>query len=292
MNVNTGLPKSFWSESEGVVYFTLPSGGDATLTGINIYTPKTVVGLVTDICDYFSARGNLEVTGVDIRYGNVQTSGFRTSLKNDVHVMGAAVNCFDNGNWTKDVWCEASGAGSNGSSTTSDGFNTHAWSTYIHEHVWTHDNVDDGESSHENCNVFGISSLSEWNGGSGFTPAIGCQGYYLDCMTRSNALRTRLPTGKLGGFEANGNPSNTTSAARRTLVKAVKCTSENDYNGYSSQGYTGDPNQPYLIAENCVARNSMFYGFNCAQAVNCSYSGTGTPYNSARCSLTKDTPLS
>lgn len=292
MDVNTGLPKSHWEASEGIIYFTLPDGGDATVAGVNIYAPRTVTGIVSDVCDYFSARGSLEITGIDIRYGDVQTSGFRVSQNTDVRVLGAPVNCFDNGNWHKDSKCEASGAGSNGSSTTSDGFNTHAWSVYFHEYIYTHDNVDDGESAHENCHVHGLNPISEYNGGSGLTPAYGCQATYIDPLTRKNALGNRLPTGKLGGIEANANPLNGATYARRTFIQVYGGKSYGDRNGYTSQGYNGDDNQPYLIAYDSFAQDSMFYGFNCAQAVNCKYLGSGTPYNSARCNLVTGIPLS
>lgn len=292
MDINTGLPKSHWEASEGIIYFTLPNGGDATASGINIYAPRTLTGIVKDVCDYFSARGSLEITGIDIRYGDVQTSGFRVSHNTDVRVLGAPVNCFDNGNWHKDSKCEASGAGSNGSSTTSDGFNTHAWSVYFHEYIYTHDNVDDGESAHENCHVHGLNPISEYNGGSGLTPAYGCQATYVNPETRKNALGNRLPTGKLGGIEANANPLDGATYARRTFIQVYSGRSYGDKNGYSSQAYTGNDNQPYLIAYDCFARNSVFYGFNCSEAVNCKYLGTGTPYNAARCNIVNGSPLS
>lgn len=291
MDVNTGLPKSHWEASEGIIYFTLPGGGDATAAGVNIYAPRMVTGIVSDVCDYFSARGSIEITGIDIRYGNVQTSGFRVSRNTDVRVLGGAVNCFDNGNWHEDIKCEASGAGSNGSSTTSDGFNTHAWSVYRHEYIYTHDNVDDGESSHENCLVHGINPIAEYNGGSGLTPAYGCQAIYINPETRKNALGTRLPTGKLGGIEANANPLAGATYARRTFIQVYNGRSYGDRNGYTSQAYSGADNQPYLIAYDSFAQDSMFFGFNCAQAVNCKYLGSGTPYNSARCNLVTGAPL-
>lgn len=129
-------PRCVWVESEGVVYFTFPDGGDPLTSGLDVYAAPTVQGIFRGSETQFSAKGHAIVTGLHLRYARLGTWGFRQSVISDITVLGAAENCFDIGNWTTAYNCKAAGSGSRNFVGTYDGFNMHNFSVFTHYTCW------------------------------------------------------------------------------------------------------------------------------------------------------------
>lgn len=272
-------PRCFYDSATNEILFAIGSGGDAT--SANIYVPVTG-GKET----LFSNRSTsistpsaqtIEICGIDLKYGSLNTRGasVKTILR-DCGVLGAAANCFDLSNFVEMYACEASGAGStfipNG-----DGFNAHNDCVLDHRNCYTHDNYDDGISSHENCLETGIGMTSEYNGGGGFVPAYGAQAEYYSCLSRkNNGVTSRFNTGKNAGFECHAaNTGSGDDTSTLTSMTVSDCTSIKDKNGFLDLWYLNGTNS-YAKAYNCTSINPVEYGFACSEIQDCSHSGTGT----------------
>ncbi|WP_373367034.1 hypothetical protein [Klebsiella michiganensis] len=277
-------PKCAWVESEGVVYFTMPNGGDPTLSGVAIYAAPTVQSIFTGSETQFTGKGAISITGIRVRYASIAVTGFRETLLNDVGVLGAAENCFDIGNWTVAYNCKAAGSGSRSFVGTYDGYNAHNFSVFTHFGCWATDCLDDGWSSHENCTEAGYAPVSWFNLGSGLTPAYGAEAMYVQPYTRSNALQTRKVNAKAGGIEAHQSPISSDPGVA-TVVTVYDGISVGDNNGYVSGDTLNTPAAANLIAYNCKAIDPVQFGFRCTKIVDCRHSGTGT----ANSSTTKQT---
>lgn len=278
MDADSALPRCHWESSEGVMYFTMPSFADPIATSAKIYAPvSSTQGLFRNVPSVWSAAGKIKLVGIDIRYGGSNTRGFKWSELNDVRVLGAPVNCFDIANWTSAINCEAAGAGSNGSSTTSDGFNGHDFARFTHADCYSHDNIDDGWSFHENCFETGRGAFSEYNGGGGFTPALGCQAKYYSCVSRKNARQERIFNDKTGGFLSWLAPAPGIDNGVVTSLEAYNCISIEDKSGFVSGDSSTIPIPGVILkAYDCLAVNPMVYGYRCTQTFDCRHAGTGT----------------
>ncbi|EPC3513078.1 hypothetical protein ACRZER_003964 [Raoultella ornithinolytica] len=268
-------PKCAWVESEGVVYFTMPDGGDPTLSGVAIYAAPTVQSIFTGSENQFSAKGDISITGIRVRYASIPSTGFRKMTLNDVWVLGSAENCFDIGNWTTAYNCKAAGSGSRSFVGTWDGYNMHNFSVFTHFGCWATDCLDDGWSSHENCTEAGYAPVSWFNLGSGLTPAYGAEAMYVQPYTRSNALQTRKINAKAGGIEAHQSPISSDPGVA-TVVTVYDGISVGDNNGYVSGDTFSTPAAANLIAYNCKSIDPVQYGFRCTKIVDCSHGGTGS----------------
>ncbi|HHR1258820.1 TPA: hypothetical protein ACS3BS_001050 [Klebsiella michiganensis] len=268
-------PRCAWVESEGVVYFTMPNGGDPTLSGVAIYAAPTVQSIFTGSETQFTGKGAISITGIRVRYASIAVTGFRETLLNDVGVLGAAENCFDIGNWTVAYNCKAAGSGSRSFVGTYDGYNAHNFSVFTHFGCWATDCLDDGWSSHENCTEAGYAPVSWFNLGSGLTPAYGAEAMYVQPYTRSNALQTRKVNAKAGGIEAHQSPISSDPGVA-TVVTVYDGISVGDNNGYVSGDTLNTPAAANLIAYNCKAIDPVQFGFRCTKIVDCRHSGTGT----------------
>ncbi|MDM4167432.1 hypothetical protein QTO71_19570 [Klebsiella michiganensis] len=266
--------KCVWIEAEGIIYFTLPGGGDPILSGRTIYAATTVQGIFTGSETQFNGRGAVSITGIHLRYARMGTWAFRETALNDVWVLGAAENCFDIGNWTIATNCKAGGAGSRNFLGTYDGFNQHNFSVFTHFGCWATDCLDDGWSSHENCTEMGFAPVATFNLGSGLTPAYGAEAFYVNPFTRGNALQQRKVNSKSAGIESHQSPISTDPGVA-TMVVVHNGISEGDYNGYVSGDTFSSPAAACLVAYNCKAINPENYGFRCTKIVDCSHGGSG-----------------
>ncbi|MBZ7513629.1 hypothetical protein FMK94_04995 [Klebsiella grimontii] len=267
-------PKCTWVESEGVVYFTLPNGGDATAFSASIYAAPAVQGVFTGSENQFNGKGSVSVCGIHLRYARMGTWGFRQTILDDVTVLGAAENCFDIGNWTIAYNCKAAGAGSRNFLGTYDGYNMHNFSVFTHYSCWSTDCLDDGWSSHENCTEFGYAPMATFNLGSGLTPAYGAEALYINPLTRGNALQTRKLNSKSAGIESHQGPIPADPGVA-TVVMVKGGLSVDDYNGYISGDTGGAPNASNLVAIDCKAINPVQYGYRCTKIIDCAHGGTG-----------------
>lgn len=267
-------PKCAWVESEGVVYFTLPNGGDATASSVSIYAAPTVQGVFTGSETQFNGKGSVSICGIHLRYARMGTWGFRQTVLDDVTVLGAAENCFDIGNWTTAYNCKAAGAGSRNFLGTYDGYNMHNFAVFMHYGCWATDCLDDGWSSHENCTEFGYAPIATFNLGSGLTPAYGAEAFYVNPYTRGNALQTRKTNSKMAGIESHQSPISTDPGVS-TVVTVLNGYSDGDYYGYLSGDTYSSPAAAVMTVIDSQAYNSVQYGFRCTRIVNCGYGGTG-----------------
>jgi len=249
-------PRCFYDLATSEILFSIGSGGDATTA--TIYVPVTggreTLFLNRSLSIYTPPATSIEILGIDLRYGSINTRG--ASLKtilNDCGVLGTATNAFDLCNSVSLINCEASGAGS-GITSNGDGFNIHNDCHIEHRYIYTHDNYDDGISSHENCFEMGVGAVSEYNGGGGFTPAYGAQAEYYSCLSRkNNGVTSRFNTGKNAGFEchaANAGSGDDTSTL--TSMTVSDCTSIRDKNGFLDLWYLNGTNS-YAKAYNCTS---------------------------------------
>lgn len=271
-------PKCAWVESEGMVYFTMPGGGDPT--NAEIYAAPTVQGIFTGSESQFTARGSVSISGLRVRYARIGTWGFRETVMDDVWVLGPAENCFDLGNWTIAYNCKAAGAGSRNFVGTYDGYNMHTFSIFTHFGCWATDCLDDGWSSHENCSELGFAPVATFNLGSGLTPAVGAEAYYVNSYTRGNALQTRKANSKVAGIESREGPISTDPGIS-TVVVVYNGISVGDYYGFFSGDTYGTPAPATLTAYNCKAIDPVNFGFRCTKIVDCSHGGTGQAKHSA-----------
>ncbi|HBY1787489.1 TPA: hypothetical protein ACUIRW_001326 [Klebsiella pneumoniae] len=280
-------PRCVWVESEGVVYFTFPDGGDPLTSGLDVYAAPTLQGIFRGSETQFSAKGRAIVTGLHLRYARLGTWGFRQSVISDITVLGAAENCFDIGNWTTAYNCKAAGSGSRNFVGTYDGFNMHNFSVFTHYTCWATDCLDDGWSSHENCTETGYSPVATLNLGSGLTPAYGAEATYYDPYTRGNALQVRKKNSKTAGIESHQSPI-VSDPGVSTVVWVYNGISVGDYSGYVSGDTFNTPAKATLVAVNCKAIDPVYYGFRCTHIIDCGHSGTGTPrHDRTRVSATK-----
>ncbi|MEK8586003.1 hypothetical protein P2R29_01055 [Escherichia coli] len=277
-------PRCVWVESEGVVYFTFPDGGDPLTSGLDVYAAPTLQGIFRGSETQFSAKGRAIVTGLHLRYARLGTWGFRQSVISDITVLGAAENCFDIGNWTTAYNCKAAGSGSRNFVGTYDGFNMHNFSVFTHYSCWATDCLDDGWSSHENCTEAGYSPVATLNLGSGLTPAYGAEATYYDPYTRGNALQVRKKNSKTAGIESHQSPI-VSDPGVSTVVWVYNGISVGDYNGYVSGDTFNTPAKATLVAVNCKAIDPINYGFRCTRIIDCGHGGSGTPKSSSTKSI-------
>lgn len=272
-------PRCFYDSATNEILFAIGSGGDAT--SANIYVPVTggnhTLFSNRSLSISTPSSATVEVCGIDIKYGSLNTRGasIKTILR-DCGVLGAAANCYDLSNFVEMYACEAAGAGST-FIANGDGFNIHNDCVIEHRNCYTHDNYDDGISSHENCLETGFGMTSEYNGGGGFTPAYGAQAEYYGCLSRkNNGVTSRFNTGKNAGFEchaANSGGGDDTSTL--TSMTVSDCTSIGDKNGFLDLWYLNGTNS-HAKAYNCTSIDPVEYGFACSEIQDCSHSGTGT----------------
>ena len=272
-------PRCFYDSTTNEILFAIGSGGDAT--NANIYVPVTggyqTLFMNRSASIATPSAQTIEICGIDLKYGSLNTRGasVKTILR-DCGVLGAAANCYDLANFVELYGCEAAGAGStfipNG-----DGFNIHNDCVIEHRNCYTHDNYDDGISSHENCLETGFGMTSEYNGGGGLTPAYGAQFEYDNCISRkNNGVTSRFNTGKTGGFECHAaNTGGGDDTSTQTSGTARNCTSIGDKNGFVDLWYVNGTNSR-MTAYNCTSIDPVEYGFACSEIQDCSHSGTGT----------------
>lgn len=191
-------PRFWFSTSEGVVYFSIPGGCDATAStffaSINSVPTKNRPAYFAT----YSGGGRLALVDIDGRYVNFNFLGSQLSAFG-CYVHGAPLNCWDVTGKAFTIGCEASGAGS-GVTESGDGFNNHYEGDWEHRFCWSPDNREDGWSSHENIRE-AVSALLLKQLGVQTHSAYSCNALYINPLTVENALQSvRLRTGKLGGI--------------------------------------------------------------------------------------------
>lgn len=243
-------------------------------------------------------KTNIKLKGIHFRYiiNGLASIGFARFECFGVSVLGtSSAGAFrvDTGlNILTD--CEAgfcNGDGFNGHFSSYSGYGTLTdnranYPTTIYRNCWTHDNYDDGESSHEHHNVIMENFLAEYNGDSGCRPSNDATYYVKDSVFRFNGWEVGYggSAGKGEGFSV----VNPVSGAARMGCRAIlfNCESYGNNTGYGT--ISSSTNVIELIK--CVARDNYtaeyFAGVGTMNLRNCLYSnadpakakviGTGT----------------
>ncbi|MEY0062257.1 hypothetical protein [Providencia hangzhouensis] len=266
-------PACWHDKSNNVIYYSLPSQYQSTMSVIA--STDDTRGLITGNLDIWQPQGRIAVTGIDLRYGLFNGKYFSESELYDMSILGAADNCYSLGNWVKTEQCRAAGAGSGGG-TFGDGFNVHNHAIWSYRDIYSHDNNDDGESTHQNCRTAGYGSVMEYNGGGGFTPANGAQEVLHNCLSRKNGLLRW----KQGGFMTTGGPQAGDNGVL-TSLEAYNCVSIGDKNGFYDSTAETTPTNQRLLAVNCRVFDAKETAFACSEIIDCSQSGSAQEKSSA-----------
>lgn len=218
-------------------------------------------------------KTNLHLKGLQFFYNTegLRLSGFNDCLLEMVVSLGtpaAGAICPNTGNNTL-IYCEAgfcNGDGFNGHFSSYTGYasladNRSNYPTTKYIACWAHDNFDDGESSHEQHNVFMDSCLSEFNGDSGCRPSNDATYYVKDTIFRHNGWEVVH-----GGTAAKGegfavvNPAlNPARLGCRAIL--FNCLSYGNNTGYGT--ISQDDNRIELI--NCQSRNNTMAEYYAGQ---------------------------
>lgn len=262
-------PRCYWEAD--VLYFTVDGGGDGTLADIHV--PTTTSGL-------FSASGNevwgeITIEGLEVRYGNVNLTSFSKAFVNELKVIGPYANCVDYRALNAGTLETAGGGSLSGS--LGDGLNGHDRCTCHIQDLYTHDNNDDGESTHEYGSMRMNGGLAEYNGGAGLCPAYGCDAEYKNVKSRKNQ---RLGAGrKPAGFAVVGGPTEGVD----TRATFINCISEGDLTGF----YADTASLCFGTVIECRAINPTTVGFKQVKVVDSTHFGTGLAYTSCTFACTK-----
>ncbi len=271
MDADLVQPMCHWENN--IMYFTLPGGASPITNNSQIYVSSTTHGLYGDSPGFWTGRGTVNLSAIDVYYGSLDVQGLHTSNWVDVRHYGGGNNGTDLSWYVHLDRCEIAGSGSNVGSGLGDGGNAHNFAVWRHTDSYFHDNHDDGESSHENTLIIGRGSIAESNGGGGFTPAQGCQAIYYNCIARDNAVDPRIVTTKEGGFQCLGTVNPNVDNGVGTTTECYNCISTGNLKNFSDGPGTAD----YLKAFNCISADAHDTGYDCAEVWNSTHSGTGTP---------------
>ncbi|HWL67136.1 MAG TPA: hypothetical protein VNS22_02000 [Geminicoccus sp.] len=264
----TTEPRCFYTS--GTLYFSIQGGGNPADASIYVSNGN---GLISGTPSFWTpVRGTLRMVGLEVRYGGINTRGITRTYLQDCTVLGAPLNGFDLAWWSDLQDCEAAGSGSF-NTDTGDGFNWHNFAVCRHRGLYTHDNHDDGMSSHENCYEMGESPIAEYNIGGGLVPAYGAHAVYTNPITRKNAVH-RLSGTKLGGIEAHAAPA-TGDDGVATTCEVYGGVSIGDRNGLVD-GKTKNGTECYLKAFDVTVIDPVEYAARCAMYGNIRHIGSGT----------------
>ncbi len=188
----------FYDSVNGKLYIHTSNSDDPVTNG---FSYENMAGSVNTVVRAENQKEvvNLEMENIQFMY---YSTGFNTNgLNRNVRRKCSAIAVAGAGAWQNssgyvETWFEEAAFCNN------DGENSHfsgAFSNYatmpdnrshypvvVHYFLWTHDNGDDGESSHENHMVILIGCLHEFNGDSGSRPSNDATYYAYNCIFRGN----------------------------------------------------------------------------------------------------------
>jgi hypothetical protein len=254
----SSTPLCFYNS--GVMYFSISGGGDATSSQIYFDNSQ---GIITQVASFSSS--SITFQDLDIRYGHIDSRAFRRTHLSNVSVFGARSNCWDYRGCASFENLETSCAGSFTTDGTGDGVNGHGSGNLVGVSLYSHDNMDDGESSHEWCSVRMSESYFEYNGGTAVAPALGCDAVYSNCVSYRNQ---QISGRKAAAFLAVGSPIDD---GEDTLVYFIGCRSIDDDVSFGDSG--GDV---VAVCENCESIDAVTTAYNVTKIKNCRFSGSAT----------------
>jgi hypothetical protein len=253
-----------WYKSSNTLYVKAVAGSD--IEEHPIYIPqKDAYGI------NIGSIPNVVIQNLQVLYSRINLA---SALNTKIIDCSARYSCGEGAfKWDKSrgvtfIRCEADSNTMPGA-TTGDGFNAHSYansgvagntdakakhSTATLIDCWSHDNRDDGYSTHERCETSIIGGLFEYNGKGGLTPATGAHDTYngVTCRKQSGAgiyytVETTDAEGGVGGD-----------------VHCVNCLCiDNGGSNYRvGSGSATHPNRMTLV--NCVSVRAGEYGYNSA----------------------------
>lgn len=253
-------PKCFYDGSTNEIYFSVADGGNAIGQDIFIPHDRNIGGVRKT-----PMGGWLNLVNLDIRYPNsLNIAGFGRAACFNVSVLGTRSNCFFWGRSAQFDYCEAAGAGSLGAGG-GDGWNAFDEAVGRMTSCYSHDNNDDGESAHGNCNITAEACGAEYNGRGGFVPASGAHAIYSNCWTRRN---NRRPGASRAGFFASGSPTPDDDGVNTTM-ECYSCTVYDEVVGFGR-------------TNTALAKASRSSAFDCETSYDvdvedCTHGGNGAP---------------
>jgi len=223
----------------------------------------------------------IKMTGIGVKYQRIDLTDIVAPVLTDcfcVNVRAASAFMWDGNCGAKLYRCEAARVFYTANS--GDGFNAHGektgdafakQSTCFLFDCWAHDNVDDGYSDHERCEITLYGGLYEYNGGGGVTPAVGSHCTAYNVLSRYNTEADFFYTGDPAGSEGGVGGQ----------IACYGCVSvgKGSGRGFRLNGATIEG-----LFVNCIAINRQ-YGFysesnggtQVGTLINCSTSGCTTP---------------
>lgn len=266
----SNAPKVFYDG--GYLYVTGPNGLDLSTRQVYVDAPNGLFNTAS-----IGSKSMVEIYNLDTRYGGINLKPFNVSRLGSVYSLGSRDNAIDYyGNFHAfDIECAGAAVwgGLNG-----DGLNGHTHGNAVVFSLYSHDNYDDGESTHENGSIRMYGSLLEQNGGTGVAPAYGCDAVYYDCESLNNQRRG---TFKLAGFQATGLPENGGPAedGYDTLAYFINCISRGDRTSFYD-GYDANSGRIRAVCINCISENATSTAFYVWKIKDCRI--IGSPSNIKR----------
>lgn len=254
----SSTPLCYWESN--VLYFSIASGGDATTS--DIYLDSVGSGLVTQATSFSAA--SITFQDLDIRYGGLDSRAFRRVHLSNVKIFGSKSNCWDYRGNASFEYLEVACGGSQLTDGTGDGVNGHGSGNLTGTYLYSHDNLDDGESSHEWCRTNILNAYFEYNGGAAVAVAYGCDGVYLNCESYRNQ---QVSGRKSAAFLAVGNPID---GGVDTIANFYNCRSIEDTKSFGKEG-----SETIAVCYSCDSKDSTT-GYDVSLMKNCTFSGGGT----------------
>lgn len=211
---NTVDREMYYKDTENnILYFSKVEGSDLSINPIIYPSASVLRGTNPSMINH---------NGIEYHFRALFTEGLSGQMTNCVFGYVNRDGAFM-WNYTEDMTlynCEACGC-------SNDGVNGHFSGSLIMYGLWAHDNTDDGESAHENCQSFHYGSLVEYNG-NGITPATGGSTFCQGTLVRFNRNR------------ANGNPwanneEGTGYSSQGGFLHVIGGISENNVRNYNIQ---------------------------------------------------------
>ena len=298
-----GTPASYFYDTDNAKLYLHTSDSDDPAT--NAYSYEVIArGFNTYVAPASQTQNvNIEIIKARFMYGTAFIArGFAEMRRR----FCTSLACTNAGAWMNDsgyieTFYEESGFCNN------DGENSHfsAYSGYPdlennramsptvkHDCLWTHDNGDDGESSHELHNVIITNSLLEFNGDSGSRPSNDATYYVTNSIFRNNGWEVTIngtntiPSRGGEGFSVV-NPVSANPNRKGCRAVLIGCVFEENNVGLAAISQANN----YVEAIDCISRNNNteIYASSGAKVVVRNHKATNADPNKIKVTATGGT---
>lgn len=274
------LPTAF--VDSGILYFTIVGGGDGAAADIYL---DAATGLIAGSGVTRGMAGELNITGLEVRYGGVDLRPFSRSHVDELAVLGSRTNCVDYNVLSYGTLETAAGGSQSG--TTGDGLNGHNGARLTAgADLYSHDNKDDGFSDHAGCTSRMQGGLVEYNGGGGLTPAYGADHIATGFVSRRNQQISGRKPGAfcVVGTPAEGNPED---FGYDTRALWIGCTDIESTTSFFDSKITANAS----LCIDCKSIRPVTRGFDVSKIIDCGYLASGTSTAKAAGTVVENTGL-